>query len=216
LRLPGEELFYRALQVGQQITSQNATRAIQLFLSEQAILKQAIQRASFLKRTLSDDALESLTKARMVLERCKPELQAEPDPAAGVLESLDKLSDILQRETFFEHLGEIHQLAAHIQETYATLRAQQAGSKEQAYREALQRLHAVPQWGELDGDRQEQFDAPLREGVTTPNTLRLSEIRSLGEACGTRFEVALRRVYEAVEGDRLVTFEPRQCVAGRI
>ena len=44
----------------------------------------------------------------------------------------------------------------------------------------------------------------------------MSEIRSLGEACGTRFEVALRRVYEAVEGDRLVTFEPRQCVAGRI
>ena len=83
------------------------------------------------------------------------------------------------------------------------------------YVRAFARLIKTPGWSEVPEDTQRAIAAPLEAGTKpAPKTVSITLLRSEREACESRLRIAIKKVQETLEGERLVSV-PVQAYFGR-
>ncbi len=215
-QLPGAEPLDVALSEMGAIREGGDETAILTFNAAHHSIRDAIKRSADLARVLDDDGVRQISSAREALSQLQ-RLQQEPDLPAGVAEAGALLADLLNKETFFRELAAIAAAAKAIHDAQSSLRGDVLERRTEVYRDALDALHAVPGWDGLDRSLKEHIAAPLEACASAHGASEnLSELRTEIEACAGRRDQAIRRVFEAVEGERLATLSVGQFFVGGI
>ena len=144
-----------------------------------------------------------------------PVLAEETDLGLDVRSHAEALQDLLARETFFRDFPTIEQHAHAVENEYARRFEDALQARIDTYVRAFARLIKTPGWSEVPEDTQRAIAAPLEAGTKpAPKTVSITLLRSEREACESRLRIAIKRVQEALEGERLVSV-PVQAYFGR-
>jgi hypothetical protein len=207
-RLPGTAVLDDALAQARAIDRGTEDGAITGFNASYQTIKDGIRRAAEIEKELTPAALTIIESARQALVQGRA-LEAEPDLEPAVREAVDNLKDALERETFFRDMPAVDQWTSTVRAEYDRRFREALAEKVGAYRSALVQLFDEPGWADLSPAAREEIDDELRchaddDGSDAPT---LTQLRSDRDACLTRLQQALRKVQDAVEGDRIVTVD---------
>lgn len=205
-RLPGTEVLTTALDQIKAIRTTNEENAITGFNGSHAEIKEAVKRAQQLEQSLSAPTLHNLEQSRITTDREWPFLKGEPDVADELTQAAQELTDLLQRETFFQQLPRIDQQARVIRTEYGERFNAAVQSLHSAYVEAVQTLEGTSGWELLDSEQQQRIALPLTRLATIelPTTTPIPQIRADVDACPKRLRDAVEQVRRAVDGARLI------------
>jgi hypothetical protein len=203
-RLPGAGILEAVVGQMRAILRGSEENAIAAFNASHRALKDAIKRATEIGQLLTEPRLHDVERARQAMTSAWPELQQEEGTHVELESRAAELRDLLQRETFFRDLPAIEQHARAIELEYARRFDDAQQARSDAYTNALTRLKQSSGWHELAAELQQQIAAPLVAGtVPLPRTVSIALLRSERDAAETRLRMAVRRLQETVEGERL-------------
>jgi hypothetical protein len=214
-RLPGGAVLDGALGQMKAILRGSEDNALAAFNSSHRGIKDAIKRAAELEQSLTEPRLHDLERARQALIVAWPVLMEEADLGIEVRSHAEALQDLLARETFFRDFPAIDQHAHAVETEYARRFEDALQARIDAHTRAFARLIKTPGWGEVPEEIQRAIGAPLEVGMKlAPKTVSITLLRSEREACESRLRLAIRRVQETLEGERLASV-PVQAYFGR-
>jgi hypothetical protein len=202
-RLPGASVLEQALEQMQVIGTGTEEVTIDTFNANFGAIKEAIRREALLRNVLTDPALQDIRRGREAAGRMWTFLKAEPDLPDELEKDAADLTDLLARETFFESLPRIDQLAKKIEDAYTARFDRAVAERRTAYEAAVQYVHALPEWPQLDETQQTRVMAPLTvadPGRSTP----IPQVRAETQACSSRQADVVANVLELVDGNRIV------------
>jgi len=205
-RLPGIDVLAAALEQTKAIRTATQDNTILTFIGSHAEIKEAIQRAGELSRTLTPPALRDLSRAKGALESMWPFLEKESDVGEELIAKAAELKDILQRETFFRQLPAIDEAARAIEGAYKERFDAAVSRRAEVYRQAVEKLRAEPGWEGLKPDQQTAIAQPLGARATTdvePRTPIL-QLRAEIDACPKLLADAIAQLHGIVDGNRIV------------
>ena len=205
--LPGSAVLDDALEQARTIDRGSEDSAIAEFNASHQKIKDGIRRAAEIEKELTPSAVETIEAARHVLSTQWRALEAEPELEPAVREAAERLTDVLQRETFFRDLADVDQWSSEVEVEYERRLREVLSEKVAVYQSALDELFDEPGWLDLEAAAREDVAATLRshaedDGSSEPS---LSQIRADREACLTRLQTAIEKVHRLTEGDRIVT-----------
>ena len=205
-RLPGIDVLDDAVAEAKAIARGTEGDAILTFNSSHEKLKDGIKRSAELKQHLTTDALTSIEHARRVLRTQWPVLEQEADLGEEVRDAAEKLRDYLDQELFFRELTNIEAARTTIETEHQRRFDAALTEKVEAYREALGKLAVVSEWPALDDNAKHDVAAPLQQHANDDGSAHppIPQLRADLDACVGRLEQAIQRVYQIVEGDRMV------------
>jgi hypothetical protein len=213
--LSGTEVLQSAYDLVRSLKNRSDCPTIQEFSASYRSLKDSIKRARELEHHLTEPRLHDLERARQALVVAWPVLVEEPDLSLDVTSHADALRDLLARETFFRDIPAIEQHARVLETEYARRFDDAQQARIEAHQRALVRLSKLSGWAELSEDTQRDIAAPLVAGTRPAlKTATIALLRSEREACESRLRIAIRRVQETLEGERLASV-PVQAYFGR-
>jgi hypothetical protein len=202
--LPGRTVLESALGQMKAIVRGSDENAIATFNASHRSIKEAIKRAAELEQSLTEPRLHDLERARQALSLAWPALKDEEDIGADVRSSASELTDLVSRETFFRDIPAIEQHARTIETEYARRFNNALQARIDAYSGALDQLIKTPGWTDVPEDARRVIAAPLLAGKQpVPPTVPFTFLRSERDACESRLRLAIRRVQEILEGERL-------------
>jgi hypothetical protein len=202
-RLPGAEILENALSQMRAIRKASDDSAISTFGAGHRSVKDAIHRSAELSKVLTEPALLDIERARAALTRI-PALRKESDLDPAVATRGDELAELLRRETFFRDLPKIEQSATAIEAEFRRRLAAALEARVGSHIGALETLCATAGWIRLDPAQQEEISRPLRLGAERDGAPEnIAHLRSETEACAGRLAVAIARLHELLEGERL-------------
>lgn len=214
-RLPGGTVLEGAVGQMRAILRGSEDNALATFNSSHRSLKDAIKRAAELEQSLTEPRLHDLDRARQALVVAWPVLVEEADLGLDVRSHAEALQDLLARETFFRDFPTIEQHAHAVENEYARRFEDALQARIDTYVRAFARLIKTPGWSEVPEDTQRAIAAPLEAGTKpAPKTVSITLLRSEREACESRLRIAIKKVQETLEGERLVSV-PVQAYFGR-
>jgi hypothetical protein len=207
-RLPGGDVLDAALGQIKAILRGSEDNALATFNSSHRSIKDAIKRAAELEQSLTPPRLHDLERARQALSLAWPILKEEEDIGMDFQSRADELADLFGRETFFRDLPAIEQHARAIENEYARRFDDALQARIDAYSKAYDRLIKTPGWPEVPEEVRQAIAAPLLAGKQpSPRTAPMTLLRSERDACDSRLRLAVRRVQEIFDGERLVTVQ---------
>jgi hypothetical protein len=214
-RLPGGTVLEGAVGQMKAILRGSEDNALATFNSAHRSLKDAIKRAAELEQSLTEPRIHDLERARQALVVAWPVLAEEADLGLDVRSHAEALQDLLARETFFRDFPTIEQHAHAVENEYARRFEDALQARIDTYVRAFARLIKTPGWSEVPEDTQRAIAAPLEAGTKpAPKTVSITLLRSEREACESRLRIAIKKVQETLEGERLVSV-PVQAYFGR-
>ena len=217
-RLPGLDGLRAALEQIREIRTVKADHAIQAFNAAHKELKEAIRRGNELAQVLTEPKLEDLRRARWVLGSIWPFLETESDLDEVLRGRAGKLKDLMSKETFFKSLADIDQHTKALEEDYRCRHKDAATARAAVYKDALSVLRSTPGFSEIDKGQQEELERPLavlaQEEV--PETVFIPQMRSDLDACQARLDVAIRRLLEILNGDKVERVEASSFFRGGV
>jgi Family of unknown function (DUF6079) len=216
--LPGDTVLQEAIDQMRAIRGGTEDNAILTFNAAHKNIKEAVKRGSELKTALTESALTSLKRAKMIINDIWPFLGQEHDLPNELADSAATLEDLLAKETFFRELPTIGQTADAIRSEYDKRFDAALTARADAYTEALTKLHAQDAWGELNEEQQGRIEGPLksRSGTSTTDGMTIPFLRSELSACPQHSKSTVKEMLELIEGKRLVTINATDFFSGRI
>jgi hypothetical protein len=181
-------------------------------------LKEAIQRAAELEQVLIEPRLLDLRRAQTVVRDKWPFLQYEQDLPDSLSQAAEALSDLLQRETFFRELPAIEQHTSALENEHRIRFQKAVEERVAAYSAALDTLHGIDGWHDLNEDQQALVAGPLetRSTAEVPEATGIPFLRSERDACGQYLKAAIQQMLELIEGNLLVTVEIGDHFSGKV
>jgi hypothetical protein len=204
-QLPGAEVPETALGQMRAILSGSDNNAVLTFNTAFRTIKDGIKRAAEITQALTEPRMADLRRARTALEKWSV-LAQEPGLDAQLAVRAEELTNLLGRETFYNHLSAIEQYGAVILAEYSRLYEAALAERISAYQEACGRLTATAGWEAIGSDEQERISRPLRQGADQDELpATIAQLRSDKDACEARLKAAIQEVHRLIEGERLVT-----------
>ncbi len=205
-RLPGADVLRSALDHMRSIRTGKESHAILTFSAAHKELKEAVKRAAELAQALTPPRLGDLTRARHALSTLWPVLQEEDDLADGDRDHAEKLTDLLEKETFFRELPTIDEHACALEEAHQRRHEAAVQARVSAYSEAFAKLRATPGWEQLNEEQQQRISASLSsrtdaEGATSH---AIPLLRADVLACPGLLAKAIEEMMRLVDGNRVV------------
>ena len=212
LQLPGKDSIEQGLSTLRAIERGDDEDVIQLFLESADTLKKAIARGRGVEQSVTEPAREVLERARAAHQKVGPVLARETEADDPARDALTKLHDLLESETFFEHLPAIESATATVLDRFQTLYDEAFASRRQAYVDSLGTLSRASGWSELEEEdkaevarrllersTEDPLDEPWRLAATILGALRDQTDAAKG-LLGAALEALRKRVTpEAVE-----------------
>ena len=216
--LPGTEVLQEATDQMRSIRTGTEDDAITAFIAGYKTIKEAIKRGSELGKVLTAPALADLARAKTVLGTTWPFLEQEAELPDGLSDRAATLADLMAKETFFRELAAIEQAATAIQSEYDSRFKQAVDARAEAYEAAIEKLHAMDAWAELNEEQQTRIAQPLKSRATTSvqASATIPFLRSELSACPQHLKAAVKQMMELIEGNRLVTLNVNDFFTGRI
>jgi hypothetical protein len=204
--LPGTDLFTSGISQMEQIVAADEEETILSFASGHAELKDALARAADILSTIAEPQLQTLGRARRVLEHYWPFLSQEADAAQEDSECAEKLSDLMKKETFYKELPSIDQHAGRLEGLYDAIFKDSVQVRSECYTSAVEQLKATAGWEQLDEDVRKRISEPLSSRTSNDvlDTTPIPQLRADVDACGKRLADAVAEVHRLIEGDRIV------------
>lgn len=204
--LPGATKLRQVLDIVRDIQKSSDERTIREFNANYASLTDGLRRAESVTSVLTEPKLVRLRRAKEVLRVQWAFLQTEPDVPEDVGSAVRGLDDVLQRETFFQHLPEIDQLTRVIEGEYRARHQAASLKRAEAYRKALAKLEATPGWDELESEIKDRIRAPLEARAVEDSdmSLPIPLLRADIEACSSLLHKAVAEVVRLAESQRVV------------
>ena len=215
--LPGVTVLQQGLDQAKVIRTTNDEQAILAFNGAHKQIKEAIKRASDLSAQLNEPNLLALRNARGVLKNEWEFLKDENGLDSPLKQKADELSDILERETFYQSIPLIGQHAAALRSEYEKRHEEASNQRLAAYSKAIEQVKAVPGWSNLDSAQQERLLAPLAAcAVPAPKSHSVPLIRADIDACFGRLQRVVSEMLKLLEGTRIVRLEIGNYFSGAI
>jgi hypothetical protein len=217
-RLPGQWVLAEALDQTRVIRLGSDDNAILSFNTSYDKLKSGIRRGAELATALTETCLPDLDRARDALDRQWPFLMAEAELPAALPDAAAKLSEILNRETFFRELPSIDEHTRALTQAYAARLDAAVTARRAAYVAALTALHSTPGWSQLNDAQRRKVEAPLvGPAQDTPSShAPIPQLRAETEAVATRLNAAISEMRRMIDGDRVVQVRIGAFFAGGI
>jgi hypothetical protein len=203
--LPGADILRSALDQMRTIRTGKEDHVILTFNGAYNELKEAIRRGAELMQTLTPSQLDNLARARKVLDTIWPFLQDEPDFADAHREHVEKLDDLMARETFFRELPAIEAHAQALEKVYQQCYEEVLTARTHVYQQAIDQLHATPGWEALDVEQQDRVMEPLVAYTVGHGTSQQSipKLRADVDACSGRRDKAIENLMRMRDGQRV-------------
>ena len=215
--LPSVELVRAAVDTLRSLRAGSEKATITTFLGSHATLKDAIARAAKLGEALTESNLNGLRRGREALSTAWSFLQTESDTAETLATRARDLHDILQRDDFYSHLPQVVQHSKALNDAWREKHREAVSTRTKVYEEALTRLHALPEWDELDKDSKSRIENPLGERTKeAPLATSIYLLREEAEACTAKFQEAEREVFRVVDRLHLVELKLSAFLAGSL
>jgi hypothetical protein len=204
--LPGTDLFSAGISQMEQISTAGEEETILGFASGHAELKDALARAADIQLTIAEPQLQTLDRARHVLQHHWPFLSQEGDTTDDDRQCAEQLGDLMQKETFYKELPGIDQHTSRLEKLYGAAFEAAVQSRAECYTAATDQLKSTAGWEQLQEDVQEQISAPLAGSTSSdvPSTTPIAQLRADIDACDKRLADAVAEVHRLIEGDRIV------------
>jgi hypothetical protein len=208
-QLPGAGVLDAAIGPMRGVLRGTDDGAITTFNASYASIKEATRRAAELDQALTEPVVEDIRRARRALTVAWAILEEELDVADELRDRAVTLADMLERETFFKELPAIDQHAAAIEAAYRQRHEAALSARSAAYTNALELLHKVSGWSELDESLRAQLEVPLVKGtlVDGQEHVSLTLLHADRDACAGRLAAAIDAALHAIDGERLVTLD---------
>jgi hypothetical protein len=216
--LPSAELLAEGLSGLKSLRTGSEKATVTSFVGSHATLKDAIARAAKLSDALVETNLHTLRRGKDALERLWSFLQKEPELPPELAERAEELADILKRDDFYTHLPKVDQHAKALHDAYAARLQAAVQARAAAYAAALERLHGLAEWAELDEASRPRIEAALaqRAGADVPLSASIPLLREETHACTTKLQQAEREVLQVVDSLRLVELKLSDFLAGSL
>ena len=217
-RLPGAEVLTNALGPIKDILRGTEEAAIGEFNASFQTIKDGIRRAGELNQILTPTVVHDVESARRALQTQWPFLEAEADLDNDIRTSAEKLTDLLERETFFRELSDIDACREAIDREHNCRFGAALAAKVDAYNAALDQLVAMDGWSGLEDASKETIARPLRQHAYDDGvgSTSIRELRSDRDACPSRLREAERSVYTVIDGHRIAALDVRPFFCGGI
>jgi len=217
-QLPGADVLQEAIDQMRAIRRGTEDDAITTFNAAHKGIKDAIKRGAELKSALTEPALMDLDRARRAMGDAWSFLGQETDLPEGLADRAAALADLMEKETFFRELSAIDQAATAIQSEYDSRFNAAIKARAEAYKAALDKLHAMDAWGELNEEQQSRIEQPLKARTTEAvgATTSIPFLRSELSACPQHMKAAIKQMMELIEGNQLVTLSLGDIFESRI
>lgn len=215
--LPGADVLETAVSEIKSIRRGSEENAITTFNASHRSIKDAIKRAADLSNVLTAPALQDLDRARRVVVTELPVLRDEPDLEEAISAKGLELVNYLSKETFFREIAAIEQAATAIQAEYNKRYNAALDGRVRAYLDALQILTQTPGWERLTEAQQDEVSKLLRQCADHKfNNQTIHHLRSETESCNGRLSIAIERVHQILDGERLATVSVSKFFSGGI
>jgi hypothetical protein len=216
--LPGADVLRGALDQMRSIRAGKEDNAILTFNTAYKELKEAIKRSAELAQTLTPPRLHDLGRARKALDTIWPFLQEEPDLAEAHREHADKLTDLMNRETFFRELPAIDEHTRALEQEYTRCHEEAAQARMTAYQQALATLRSTPGWEQMNEEQQQRVSASLATRAQADGVGKQSIplLRADLHACPGLLGNAIEEMMRLVDGNRVVRITAASYFAGGI
>ncbi|MFP4029528.1 MAG: BREX system P-loop protein BrxC [Candidatus Brocadiia bacterium] len=203
--LPGAEVLDEAIDQISSIRTGDESNAILTFNGAYRELEAAIQRTTEIHKNLTEPRLQELKRARDVLDNKWPVLKKEEDLDETYREHAEKLQDLMQRESFFDDLAAIDRHANALKEEYDRRHQQALEDRTEAYEEALEELHGMPEWTKLEEEKRERVASRIKERATDYNAEgeSLALLRTERDACERELAQARENAMRLIDGKRV-------------
>lgn len=205
-QLPGADFFTAGISQMEQISAADEEETILSFASSYAELKDALARAADIQSTIAEPQLQILNRAQRVLNHHWPFLAQESQTTDEDRECAEKLSDLMQKETFFKDLPNIDQHAGRLEGLYDAAFETAVQARSECYEAAVEHLTTTAGWDTLNEDVQQRIGMPLSSRTLSdiPKSTPIPQLRSDVDACDKRRTDAVAEVHRLIEGDRVV------------
>ena len=216
--LPGSEVLGEANDLIRAIRTGSEEQTILSFNSSCKELKEAIKRAAELTNEITEPNLADLKRAGSVIRTMWPFLSTEPNLNESFTEHAKKLTDLLERETFFRELPAIDQHARELEKEYNRQFKDASQARKNAYAEAIDTLEATPGWEKLSDEQKKVVSEPLTLYVTkSPDSgTAIPQLRSDCDAVTNRLNKAVEEMMRLVDGARVVRVNAASFFAGGV
>ena len=217
-RLPGADVLRSALDQMRSIRTGKEDHAILTFNGAYKELKEAIKRSAELAQALTPPRLHDLGRARKALDTIWPFLQDEPDLTDAHREHAEKLADLMARETFFRELPSIDEHTRALEKVYQQCYTEALAARTTAYQQAIDQLHTIPGWEDLDAEQQDRVMEPLVAYTVADGAHQQSipKLRADVDACSGRQDKAIENLLRMRDGQRVVRLRASDFFQGGI
>ncbi len=158
LNLPVVPVIKEYIETLKSIEKGSADDSINLLVGSATYLKESRKRMRKIAECLSEEGRGILQRAKLVANEMVRQLETRGE--AEISEKGKRLRELLQSETFFEHMTEIDAKAQEIALAYRALYENIHTKRAQQYRDAIEKIKGRPEW--------EQVSESMREPVLQP------------------------------------------------
>ena len=215
--LPGCDILRAALDQMRAIRAGKDDAAITGFNGCHKELREAIRRSAELVQALPGPRLLDLDRARRVLSSQWPFLRDEPDLGEAVRQDVERLGDILGRETFYREMPALDECARRIEAEFDRRRQEASAARSSAYTKAIESLRATPGWQNLgapERDRVARDLVPRTRPASDAENIPL--LRADVLACPEHLNRAREEMLRLIDGNRIVKVPAASYFAGGI
>ena len=166
LRLPGEAALDQGLSALRALRDNSDEDAIVTFLESSDRIKTAIGRGRGIEQAVTEPARPMLERARAASHDAGAALESALGAEDPARKSVSDLRDLLEKETFYEHLAAIKNASQTILDSFQKRYERAFQERRAAYESALAELAAAPGWSELSEAEQAEVAGRLRARAT--------------------------------------------------
>jgi len=216
--LPGDGILGDAIDLIRAIRTGSEDQTILTFNTSCKELKEAIKRAAELSNILTPPAIGDIRRAKTVIDVMWPFLSKEADLDFSFTDKVEKLMDLLSRETFFRDLPEIDQLARDLEQEYKRRFDEAAKKRKAVYAEDLEKLEKTPGWEKLSDDQKNEIRNPIEPLARTEpeSSTPIMQLRADIDAADGRFSKAVEEMMRILDGARLVRVSVAKFFSGGV
>jgi hypothetical protein len=135
--------------------------AVRLLAGEGTTFKTGRDRMGRIREALDGRGLERLKKARLLLTRAGPSLEAAGFGESAA-EGLAGLKALLEDPEFYEKMESLHEGSEAVMSAYAAVYREVHERRAGEYEKVMEELKGTPAWSEIGEEMQETVMAPLR------------------------------------------------------
>ncbi len=172
LNLPGVAHLENLLETIDGVLDMPTDDCVKTLAGEGKSYQEARLRAQRLAAALNSQNVEQLRRARRILDTQLPVLAAKA-PSDDLPETASRLREMLESETFFEHLPEIRDTVQMVSQKYRDLYSQFHLKRHRRYVAAVDEIKGLPEWAqvtqnpEISDERRDALLLPLTAKVCT-------------------------------------------------